>query len=85
MQRGAENRVKELAEQNEQLKRIIKELDDKIKELHLQINNMKGKEDTMKEKIERYEVSYKTRPITSVVFFLFVIGWVHCTKIKDER
>ncbi|XP_043380076.1 cingulin-like protein 1 isoform X4 [Chelonia mydas] len=55
MQRGAENRVKELAEQNEQLKRTIKELEDKIKELHQQIDNMKGKEDTMKEKIERYE------------------------------
>ncbi|XP_038275615.1 cingulin-like protein 1 isoform X4 [Dermochelys coriacea] len=55
MQSSAENRVKELAEQNEQLKRTIKELEDKIKELHQQIDNMKGKEDTMKEKIERYE------------------------------
>ncbi|XP_032630000.1 cingulin-like protein 1 isoform X1 [Chelonoidis abingdonii] len=55
MQSSAENRVKELGEQNEQLKRTIKELEDKIKELHQQIDNMKGEEDTMKEKIERYE------------------------------
>ncbi|XP_050823863.1 cingulin-like protein 1 isoform X3 [Gopherus flavomarginatus] len=55
MQSSAENRVKELTEQNDQLKRTIKELEDKIKELHQQIDDMKGEEDTMKEKIERYE------------------------------
>ncbi|XP_067412000.1 cingulin-like protein 1 isoform X2 [Emydura macquarii macquarii] len=55
MQSNAENQVKELAEQNEQLKRIIKELEDKIKELHQQLDNMKGEEDTMKEKIKRDE------------------------------
>ncbi|KAM9125568.1 cingulin-like protein 1 isoform 2-T2 [Pangshura tecta] len=55
MQNSAENRVKELAEQNEQLKRTIKQLEDKIKELHQQIDNMKREEDSMKEKIERYE------------------------------
>ncbi|XP_006112534.2 cingulin-like protein 1 isoform X1 [Pelodiscus sinensis] len=55
MQNSAENQVKELAEQNEQLKRTIKELEGKIKQLLQQIDNMKGEDDTMKEKIERYE------------------------------
>ncbi|KAK0679279.1 CGNL1 protein, partial [Pygoscelis papua] len=50
-----ENQVKELTEENEQLKRTVDELESKIQELHKQIDNMKGEENSVKEKIKRYE------------------------------
>uniref|UniRef100_A0A8D0EZU2 Cingulin like 1 n=1 Tax=Strix occidentalis caurina TaxID=311401 RepID=A0A8D0EZU2_STROC len=50
-----ENQVKELTEENEQLKRTVDELESKIEELHEQIDNMKGEENSVKEKIKRYE------------------------------
>uniref|UniRef100_A0A8D0F3Y4 Cingulin like 1 n=1 Tax=Strix occidentalis caurina TaxID=311401 RepID=A0A8D0F3Y4_STROC len=58
-----ENQVKELTEENEQLKRTVDELESKIEELHEQIDNMKGEENSVKEKIKRYEVSYKNKPL----------------------
>ncbi|XP_074693421.1 cingulin-like protein 1 isoform X3 [Strix aluco] len=50
-----ENQVKELTEENQQLKRTVDELESKIEELHEQIDNMKGEENSVKEKIKRYE------------------------------
>ncbi|XP_076204384.1 cingulin-like protein 1 isoform X3 [Aptenodytes patagonicus] len=50
-----ENQVKELTEENEQLKRTVDELESRIQELHKQIDNMKGEENSVKEKIKRYE------------------------------
>ncbi|KFQ30848.1 Cingulin-like 1, partial [Merops nubicus] len=50
-----ENQVKELTEENEQLKRIVDELESKIEELHKQIDNVKGEENSVKAKIKRYE------------------------------
>ncbi|XP_009992720.1 PREDICTED: cingulin-like protein 1 [Chaetura pelagica] len=50
-----ENQVKELTEENEQLKRTVDELESKIEELHKEIDNMKGEENSAKEKIKRYE------------------------------
>ncbi|XP_074773560.1 cingulin-like protein 1 isoform X2 [Athene noctua] len=50
-----ENQVKELTEENEQLKRTVDELESKIVELHEQIDHMKGEENSVKEKIKRYE------------------------------
>ncbi|KAM6257380.1 cingulin-like protein 1 isoform 2-T2 [Porphyrio hochstetteri] len=50
-----ENQVRELTEENEQLKRIVTELESKIEELHKQIDNMKGEEKSVKEKIKTYE------------------------------
>ncbi|XP_032846224.1 cingulin-like protein 1 isoform X1 [Tyto alba] len=47
--------VKELTEENEQLKRTVDELESKIEELHKQIDNMKGEDNSVKEKIRRYE------------------------------
>ncbi|XP_062439331.1 cingulin-like protein 1 isoform X3 [Rhea pennata] len=55
MRNSIENQVKELTEKNEELKRIVHELESKIKELYNQINNMKEEENTTKEKIKRYE------------------------------
>ncbi|NXL89994.1 CGNL1 protein, partial [Alectura lathami] len=50
-----ENQVKELTEENKQLKRTVDELESKNEELHKQFDYMKGEEDLMKEKIERYK------------------------------
>ncbi|XP_051484951.1 cingulin-like protein 1 isoform X2 [Apus apus] len=50
-----ENQVKELTEENEQLKRTVDELESKIEELHKEIDNMKGEENSAKEKVKRYE------------------------------
>uniref|UniRef100_A0A8C5UDM2 Cingulin like 1 n=1 Tax=Malurus cyaneus samueli TaxID=2593467 RepID=A0A8C5UDM2_9PASS len=50
-----ENKVKELMEENEQLKRTITELERKTEELHKQIDNMKGEENSVKEKLKTYE------------------------------
>ncbi|NXJ75463.1 CGNL1 protein, partial [Trogon melanurus] len=50
-----ENQVKELTEENEQLKRTVHDLESKIEELHRQIDNMKGEENSVKEEIKRYE------------------------------
>ncbi|NXL27564.1 CGNL1 protein, partial [Glaucidium brasilianum] len=55
MQNCIENQVKELTEENEQLKRTVDELESKIVELHEQIGHMKGEENSVKEKIKRYE------------------------------
>ncbi|NXY69487.1 CGNL1 protein, partial [Glareola pratincola] len=55
MRNSIENQVKELTEENEQLKRTVGELESKIEELHKQIDNMKGEENSVKEKIKRYE------------------------------
>ncbi|NXJ62704.1 CGNL1 protein, partial [Rostratula benghalensis] len=52
---GIENQVKELTEENEQLKIKIGELEGKIEELHKEIDNMKGEENSAKEKIKKYE------------------------------
>ena len=57
MRSSIENQVKELSEENEQLKRTVDELESKIEELHKQMDNMKGEENLVKEKIKRYEVS----------------------------
>ena len=43
--------------ENEQLKRTVDELESKNEELHKQFDNMKGEEDSVKEKIKRFEVS----------------------------
>ncbi|XP_065703250.1 cingulin-like protein 1 isoform X1 [Patagioenas fasciata] len=50
-----ENQIKELTEENEQLKRTVDELESKIEELHKQIGNMKEEENSVKEKMKRYE------------------------------
>ncbi|NXW00815.1 CGNL1 protein, partial [Fregetta grallaria] len=50
-----ENQIKELTEENEQLKRTVDELESKTEELHKQIDNMKGEENSVKEKVKRYE------------------------------
>uniref|UniRef100_A0A8B9PLB9 Cingulin like 1 n=1 Tax=Apteryx owenii TaxID=8824 RepID=A0A8B9PLB9_APTOW len=63
MRNSIQNQVKELTEENEQLKRTVDELESKIKELYNQINNMKGEEDTAKEKIKRYEVRQEKKPL----------------------
>ncbi|KAM6058753.1 cingulin-like protein 1 isoform 1-T1 [Chlamydotis macqueenii] len=55
MRNSVENQVKELTEENEQLKRTVDELESKIEELHKEIDNMKGEEISVKEKIKRYE------------------------------
>uniref|UniRef100_A0A674HV82 Cingulin like 1 n=1 Tax=Taeniopygia guttata TaxID=59729 RepID=A0A674HV82_TAEGU len=52
---SVENQVKELIEENKQLKRTLTELERKIEELHKQIDNMKGEENSLKEKLETYE------------------------------
>ncbi|XP_054243794.1 cingulin-like protein 1 [Indicator indicator] len=55
VQNSMENQVKELTEENEQLKRTVDELESKIEELLKQIDNTKGEENCMKENIKRYE------------------------------
>ncbi|NWH57840.1 CGNL1 protein, partial [Geococcyx californianus] len=50
-----ESQVKELTEENEQLKRTVDVLESKIEELQKEIGNMKGEENSMKEKIKTYE------------------------------
>ncbi|NXC66625.1 CGNL1 protein, partial [Anhinga anhinga] len=55
VQNSLENEVKELTEENEQLKRTVDELESKIEEWHKQMDNMKGEENSVKEKIKRYE------------------------------
>ncbi|XP_040456121.1 cingulin-like protein 1 isoform X3 [Falco naumanni] len=55
LQNSLENKVKELTEENEQLKRTVDELEKKIEELHKQICNMKGEENSVNERIKRYE------------------------------
>ncbi|NWS71167.1 CGNL1 protein, partial [Crotophaga sulcirostris] len=55
VQNSIENQVKELTEENEQLKRTVAVLESKIEELHKEIDNMKGEENSMKEKIKTYE------------------------------
>lgn len=57
MRNSIENQVTELTKENEQLKRTVGELESKIEELHKQIDNMKGEENSVKEKIKRYQVS----------------------------
>ncbi|NXP20920.1 CGNL1 protein, partial [Scytalopus superciliaris] len=52
---SVENRVKELTEENEQLKRTVTELESKIEELHKQIDNMREEENSVKEKLKTYE------------------------------
>jgi len=54
---SVENQVKKLTEENEQLKTTVDERESKIEELHEQIDNMKGEENSAKEKIKIYEVS----------------------------
>ncbi|NXN07332.1 CGNL1 protein, partial [Indicator maculatus] len=55
VQNSMENQVKELTEENEQLKRTVDELESKIEELLKQIDNTKGEENCMKENVKRYE------------------------------
>ncbi|NXA33043.1 CGNL1 protein, partial [Eudromia elegans] len=55
MRNSIENQVKELSEENEELKRTVDELESKMRQMDSQINNMKGEENTAKEKIKRYE------------------------------
>ncbi|NXC39757.1 CGNL1 protein, partial [Penelope pileata] len=50
-----ENQVKELTEENKQLKRTVGELESKNEELHKQFDKMKEEEDSMKEKLKRYK------------------------------
>ncbi|NXW82819.1 CGNL1 protein, partial [Alopecoenas beccarii] len=50
-----ENQVKELTEENEQLKRTVDELESKTEELHKQIGHMKEEENSVKEKMKRHE------------------------------
>lgn len=57
MQNAAENVVKEQAEENEQLKRTIKELEGKSKDLHQQIDHLNREQELMREKVKRNEVS----------------------------
>lgn len=61
MRNSIENQVKELTEENEQLKRTVGELESNIEELHKQIDNMKGEENSVKEKIKRDEVSWENK------------------------
>lgn len=51
-----ENQVKKLTEANTQLKRTVDELETKNEELYKQFDNMKGEENSMKEKLKRYKV-----------------------------
>lgn len=62
MRNSIENQVKELTKENEQLKRTVDELESKNEELHKQFDNMK-EEDSVKEKIKRYEVSWENKPL----------------------
>lgn len=63
MRNSVENQVKELTEENEQLKRTVDELESKIEELHKQIDKMKGEENSVQEKIKRDEVSRENKPL----------------------
>lgn len=63
MRNSIANQVKELTEENELLKRTVGELESKIEELHKQIGNMKEEENSVKEKMKRYEVSEENQPL----------------------
>lgn len=63
MRNSIANQVKELTEENELLKRTVDELESKIEELHKQIGNMKEEENSVKEKMKRYEVSEENQPL----------------------
>lgn len=45
------------------MKRTLTELERKIEELHKQIDNMKGEENSLKEKLKTYEVSKENKPL----------------------
>ncbi|NWV00852.1 CGNL1 protein, partial [Upupa epops] len=47
-----ENQVKELTEENEQLKKMVGELECEVKELHKQLDNVKGEENSVKERLK---------------------------------
>ncbi|XP_019359841.1 PREDICTED: cingulin-like protein 1 isoform X3 [Gavialis gangeticus] len=55
MQNAAENVVKEQAGENEQLKRTIKELEARSKDLHQQIDHLNREQEIMREKVKRNE------------------------------
>lgn len=63
MRNSIANQVKELTEENELLKRTVDELESKIEELHKQIGNMKEEENSVKEKMKRYEVSEENQTL----------------------
>lgn len=44
------------------MKRTVDELESKIEEMHKQIDKMKGEENSVQEKIKRYEVSREKSP-----------------------
>lgn len=59
MQRSAEDQVKKMLEENQQLKESLGELEDQRKALQNDINSLREEGERMWEKLKRCEVSYK--------------------------